>query len=104
MRLRPITDLRSHRRNELPAKKVARQSVKRFQRNRGVRSVTRTSIGKALRSLGAGDVDEAESSVTQAVSLLDKAVRKGIMHKNAASRRKSRLAARLNRLKAATSS
>ena len=88
----------------MPAKKVARQSVKRSQRNRSARSVTRTGIGKALRSMTAGDVGEAESAVTQAVSLLDKAVRKGIIHKNAASRRKSRLVVRLNRMRAAPSS
>jgi small subunit ribosomal protein S20 len=83
----------------LPAKKAARQSLKRFQRNRSVRSATRTGVAKALRTLGSGNLGEAETTVTQAASLLDRAVRKGVLHKNTASRGKSRLSARLNRLR-----
>jgi small subunit ribosomal protein S20 len=49
-----------------------------------------------------GDVGEAETAVTEALSLLDKAVQKGVLHKNTASRGKSRLSVRLNRLKEAS--
>ena len=73
----------------------------RAQRNRSVRTATRSGVAKALRSMGAGDLAESEIDVTLAVSLLDRAVQKGVLHKNTASRRKSRLAARLNRLKEA---
>jgi len=83
----------------LPAKKAARQSIMRAERNRSVRTATRSGVAKALRSMGAGDLAESETAVTQAVSLLDRAVQKGVLHKHTASRRKSRLAARLNRLK-----
>ena len=85
----------------MPAKKAARQSVKQYQRNRSVRSSTRTTMVRALRSVGSGDVDAAEPAFQEAVSALDKAVRKGVVHKRTASRYKSRLAARLNQLKEA---
>ena len=62
----------------------------------------RTGLGRALRTMGAGDLSEAEAAVTQAVSLLDQAVRKGVVHKNTASRRKSRLSARLNKIRASS--
>ena len=71
----------------------------RAQRNRSVRTATRTGVAKALRSLGGGDLAESETDVIQAVSLLDRAVQKGVLHKHTASRRKSRLAVRLNRLR-----
>ena len=85
----------------MPAKKAARQSMKRAQRNRSVRSATRTGIAKALRSVENDDVEMAETAVVEAMSLLDKAAQRGVLHKNTASRSKSRLSRRLNRLKAA---
>ena len=88
----------------MSAKKAARQQVKRSQRNRGVRSATRNGVANALRSMGRGEVSEAESSVAHAISLLDRAVRKGVVTKNTASRGKSRLSVRLNLLKASSSS
>ena len=83
----------------MPAKKAARQSVKQFQRNRSVRSSTRTTMVRVLRTVRSGDVDAAEPAFQEAVSALDKAARKGVVHKKTASRYKSRLAARLNQLK-----
>ena len=88
----------------MTAKKAARQQVKRSQRNRGVRSATRNGVAAALRTMGRGEVSEAETSVAHAISLLDQAVRKGVVPKNTASRGKSRLSARLNLLKASSSS
>ncbi|PKB68827.1 MAG: 30S ribosomal protein S20 [SAR202 cluster bacterium Io17-Chloro-G4] len=82
----------------MPAAKARRQSVKNSQRNGSVRTATRTSIGKALRSVEGGDVDAATTSVGDAIRSIDLAVRKGLMHRNAAARRKSRISARLNKL------
>ena len=82
----------------MPAKKAGRQSVKRYKRNGSVRTATRTAVAKALRSVESGDAAVAEKSVRDAVSTLDRAVRKGIIHKNAAARRKSRLTTKLNKL------
>ena len=82
----------------MPAKKAARKSVKRYRRNQSIRRTTRTAIVGARRAVASGDPEGAEPAIRQAISLLDKAVKKGILHKNNASRRKSRLAARLNQM------
>ena len=82
----------------MPAKKAGRQQVKRSQRNGSVRTATRTAMNKALVSIEAGDAAVAEDTTQQAISILDRAVRKGILHKNSAARRKSRIAIKLNRL------
>ena len=83
----------------MPAKKAARKSLKRYRRNQSTRRTTRTAIAGARRAVASGDAEVAEPAINHAISLLDKAVKKGILHKNNASRRKSRLAARLNQLK-----
>ena len=81
----------------MPAKKAGRQSVKKGQRNRSARTETRTIVGRALRSIDTEGQAEAQTAVTQAMSVMDRAVHKGILHKNNVARRKSRMAARLNR-------
>ena len=83
----------------MPAPKAHRQSVKRNARNMSVRRATRTAVGQARRSLSIAAPD-SEETVRKAVSMLDVAVRKGVLHKNNASRRKARLAAALNRVRA----
>ena len=86
----------------MPAKKTGRQQAKRAIRTRGDRTETRSAIAKASRSVESGDVDEAEIAVRAALITLDRAVQKGILHKNNVNRRKSRMAAQLNKMKAAT--
>ncbi len=83
----------------MPARKVARQSVKRYRRNQSVRRTTRTAIAGARRAVASGDSEAAEPAIRSAISLLDKAVKKGVLHKNNASRRKARLAAKLNQIR-----
>ena len=85
----------------MPAEKAARQSVKRYQRNRSVRTATRTAISKALEAVESGDALEAEPRVLAAISVLDRAARKGVLTKKNVNRRKSRISARLNRLRRA---
>ena len=82
----------------MPSKKAGRQAVKRAQRNRSARTETRTIVGRANRSLAAGDAEAARPAVMSAVQVLDKAVRKGILHKNNVARRKSRMMAKLTSL------
>ena len=82
----------------MPAAKARRQSVKRYRRNGSVRTETRSSISKALRTLDAGEASDAATTVHAAISTIDRAVRKGVLHKNAGARRKSRLSSRLNKL------
>ena len=83
----------------MPAEKAHRKSVKRYSRNMSVRRTTRTAIAQARRAVADG-TPESEATVRRAISLLDIAVRKGVLHKNNASRRKARLAASLNRSQA----
>lgn len=85
----------------MPAEKAGRQSVKRYQRNRSVRTATRTAITKALEAVESGDAHEAEPKVRAAISILDQAARKGVLPKKNVARRKSRMSARLNRLRQA---
>src|SRR5712691_10697875 len=74
-----------------------RQAERRAIRNRGARSAVRTYVKKATEAVATA-VDNAADVVREAVSALDKAAQKGIVHHNAAARRKSRLMARLHQL------
>lgn len=75
-----------------------RQNEKRRVRNRIYRGRARTFVAKAVVSL-ASNAENTKESVLQAISALDKAAEKGIIHKNNAARRKGRLMKRLNDLK-----
>ena len=86
----------------MPSEKTARSSERKRLRNRRIRSATRTTVAKAVSALQKGQTAGAEGAVFQAVRSLDKAVTKGVIHRNGAARKKSRLMARLNGLKAAT--
>ncbi len=81
--------------NTSAAQKEIRKSARRRQRNRLVKAKTRTVSKKATQAIAAGDKNAAEM-VRQAQIELDSAAQKGIIHKNAAARKKSRLAKRLN--------
>ena len=72
-----------------------RQNEKRRIHNRVFRGRARTYIRKAQLEIAEGNLEEARAATTQAISALDKAAEKGIIHKNNAARRKSRLVKRL---------
>src|SRR3954449_7176071 len=76
-----------------------RQNEKRHARNKAVRSELKTRVKRAVTTAEAGDEQAADAAKT-AVKRLDKAATKGIIHKNAAARRKSRLQKRLNKIAA----
>ena len=82
--------------NTRSALKRMRQTEKRRQRNRKVRAETRTYIKRARAQIEAGELEAAQQTVSQAVRALDKAAEKGVLHRNNAARRKSRLMSRLN--------
>ncbi|MDH7473214.1 MAG: 30S ribosomal protein S20 [Anaerolineae bacterium] len=82
--------------NTKSAIKRIRSSKRRQERNRVFRSRARTFVKKARMLIDEGKLDEAQEAVRQAVSALDKAAEKGIIHKNNAARRKSRLMQHLN--------
>ncbi len=81
--------------NTPSAKKRIRQNEKRRLRNKAVRTRTRRQIKQARMVLEAGDPESARSAVLKAVSELDRAASKGVIHRNNASRRKRRLMKRL---------
>jgi len=72
-----------------------RRNEKSRLRNRAVKSELRTQIKKVLSAVSKKDKSGSQSALQDAYRLLDKAVAKGILHKNNASRHKSRLAARV---------
>lgn len=86
----------------MPNIKSSERSVKtdaeRRARNFAVRSTIRTVSRKVLESVTAGNGDEAKALLINASRTIDKAASKGVVHKNAAARKKSRLARKLNSL------
>ena len=80
--------------NTPSAKKRIRQNEKRRLRNRAVRSAVRGSVKSARETLTGKTADSA-TVVREAIRAIDRAVTKGIMHRNTAARRKSSLARKL---------
>ena len=81
--------------NHKSAEKRVRQNEKRRTINRGHRSKLRSGI-KKLRTALEGGEGGAQAMLPETISLIDKAVQKGALHKNAAARYKSRLTVRAN--------
>ncbi len=83
--------------------KRARQNVKQNQRNTMIRSALRTTIKKVSVALESGDLDTARAELPVAVRALGKASSKGVIHRNQAARKISRLTRRVNALAATRS-
>jgi small subunit ribosomal protein S20 len=84
--------------NHKSAEKRQRQNEKRREINRGNRTRVRTAIKKLRAALAGGDQTELQTVYAATVSAIDKSVNKGVLHRNAAARYKSRLTARVNGL------
>ena len=82
------------------AVKRVKTSDKRRALNASQKSALRTSVKAADAALVSNEVDTAKAAIQAASKKLDKAVTKGLVHKNAAARKKSRLAKKLNALSA----
>jgi small subunit ribosomal protein S20 len=80
------------------AMKRIRQSEKRRERNAAVRSTVRTAVKSARTAIDGGQADQAREALQRTIQVLDKAVTKGVIHRNTAARKKSRLARQLNAL------
>ncbi len=78
------------------AAKAHRQSLQRRLRNRVVRTSTKTFVKKAETAIAAGDPEVSREAVRAALRALDRAATKGVIHANAAARRKSRLVLKYN--------
>ncbi|MFC1967731.1 30S ribosomal protein S20 [Chloroflexota bacterium] len=78
------------------AKKRVRVSERRRLRNKSVRSEVKTKVTKAEKLIFSGETAAAQPAAAAAISALDKASEKGVLHKNNSARRKSRLMKKLN--------
>ena len=81
--------------NTPQSKKRARQNEKARKHNASLRSMTRTYIKKVVNAIESGDQQAAKTAYTAAVPIIDRIADKGLMHKNKASRHKSRLNSRI---------
>jgi len=79
------------------ALKANRQNIKRREHNRALRAKLRTGLKSIRKSLDGKDIEAAKTALHSLQSLVDKMATKGIIHKNTASRYKSRLAARVSK-------
>jgi small subunit ribosomal protein S20 len=78
--------------------KQNRQAEKRRVRNAAVRSTVRTAVKSTRTAIEGGQAEQARESVLRTIQVLDKAATKGVIHKNTAARKKSRLMRQLNAL------
>ena len=86
--------------NHKSAEKRMRQTERRNEVNRRNRARLRTQV-KALRAaIAAADAAEAKAALNETISLIDKSIQKGVLHRNAAARYKARLTVRVNQLSA----
>jgi len=83
------------------AKKRHRQSLERRDKNRAVKRELKTRVRKVIDAVDAGKAEDAQGALQVAAKKLDRAAAHKIIHRNAAARTKSRLAARIKTLKAA---
>jgi small subunit ribosomal protein S20 len=77
--------------NHFSALKRARQTDKRTAVNRSNKTLLRSSLRKLRTAITSGDKNSALAAYRETVSVIDKSVKKGVIHKNNAARRKSRL-------------
>jgi small subunit ribosomal protein S20 len=84
--------------NSPQAKKRARQNERRFEINKARRSRIRTYLRKVEDAIASGDKEVAAAALKSAQPELMRGVTKGVLHKNTASRKMSRLAARVKAL------
>jgi small subunit ribosomal protein S20 len=84
--------------NSKSAEKRIRVAERRRMRNKPLRTQTRTYVKKAETAIASGDQTDAAAEVLAAIRKLDSVADKGVIHKNNAARRKSRLMAKYNAL------
>ena len=80
------------------SKKDVIRSKVAYEKNKANKSVLKTNLKKFEAALESGDKAAAQAAYTQAVITVDKAVNKGLLHKNNAARKKSALTLKLNKL------
>ncbi|QRN79575.1 MAG: 30S ribosomal protein S20 [Nocardiopsis sp. BM-2018] len=86
--------------NTPQSKKRARQNERRYAVNKARRSRIRTFLRKVEEAIASGNPDAAKAALLAAQPEIDRGVTKGVLHKNTAARKKSRLSARIKALTA----
>ncbi len=81
--------------NHFSALKRTRQTEKRTERNKSVRSQLRSALRSVRESIASGNKEQAQTSLRATIAMIDSSVNKGVLHKNTASRYKSRLSTRV---------
>lgn len=89
--------------NNKSAEKRIRVAERRRDRNKPYRTAARTTVRRANEAIADGDSANSEAAVLAAIRMLDRVAGKGVIHPNNAARRKSRLMAKLNQLRAGAS-
>ena len=84
--------------NSAGSRKRARQAVKRNKHNSQIRAKVRTFVKKVAYAIAAGDKKEAVRGFASMQKNVDQAVSKGLIHKNQAARKKSRLSTQIKTL------
>ncbi len=84
--------------NTSSAQKAARQTARRTEINKARRSRLRTVVVQIEEAIASGDREKAQTALKQAEPVIMRAVQKGVVHKNAASRKVSRLTRRVANL------
>jgi small subunit ribosomal protein S20 len=81
------------------ARKRARQALERRDHNMSLRTAVRTAIKNVKKALAAGNADAAAQTLRDSQRVIDRVVAKGVLHRNAGDRHKSRLAQAVKGLK-----
>ncbi len=89
--------------NTRSARKQVRVTQRRRLRNKSIQSLCKTNITKAERLIFSGELESAQEAAVTAISSLDRAAEKGVIHPNNAARRKSRLMKKLNEARISSS-
>jgi len=80
------------------AKKRILVTKTKEERNKAIRSSVKTAVKKVYTAIDANDAEAAKSALLNATSIIDKATRKGVYHKNYAARKVSRLSLAVNKM------
>ena len=80
------------------AKKRVLVDRRNEERNKAIRSSVKTAVKKVYTAIDANDAEAAKSALLNATSIIDKATRKGVYHKNYAARKVSRLSLAVNKM------
>ena len=82
--------------NIISSIRSVKTDAERRAKNAAVKSQIRTATRKTVEAVEAGQAEAAKEALVQATSVIDKAASKGVIHKNTAARKKSRLASKVN--------